>query len=203
MTIGDKKAERDARERRSAARPMLSILPRNGMIHGSRATEYGAEKYARGNYFGAAPAGVDPVERFLNYLDAAMRHVTHVAHAINVAKGTGGDQRAACAVPDTDASGGFPPSMLPHLSHAIAGLLIAVECAVTDGLVPADPGQPWKNHPLYDDVLKRRAEGLAASSHGKTDTEIRAEQGLPQKDDPDAERARVTALVANAAKGGP
>lgn len=193
--MSDLKAKRDAREQASCARPMLSLTQRNGLVHNSRGTGYGADKYARGNYFGPPPADVDPVDRFLGYIDAAMRHLTHVAQAINVAKGTGGDARAACAIVDEDASGGFPPSLLPHVSHAIAGLMIMVECGVTDGLLPADPGEPWKAHPMYAEVLARRATGKPPSTHyGKSDVEIRAGQGLPQKDDPDLERARVAAL---------
>lgn len=188
---GDMKMLRNMRE----SRPDLSITPYHGEVHGARATEYGADKYARGNYFGPPPAGIDPVDRFLGYVAAARRHLGKVQQAINVAKGTGGDARAACALVDDEASGGFPPSMLPHISHAIAGLMILVECGVTDGLLPADPGQPWKAHPMYDDVLKRRAANQPPSTHhGKKDVEIRAEQGLPHKDDPDSEKRRIESL---------
>lgn len=190
--VGDMKILRNLRE----SRPELSILQYNGMVYGSRATEYGADKYARGNYFGAPPANVDPVNRFAEYISAAMRHLGKIAQAINVAKGTGGDQAAACAVVDDEASGGFPPSMLPHISHAIAGLMIAVECGINDGLLPADPGQPWKRHPMYADVLERRANGAKGNKlEGLRDDQIRAQQGLPQKDDPDAERRRVEELA--------
>lgn len=171
----DMKVLRNLRE----SRPMLSILPYNGEVQGSRALEYGADKYSRANYFGPPPANVDPVDRFLEYIDAAKRHLGKIAQAINIAKGTGGDARAACACLDDEASGGFPASSLPHIAHVIAGLMIAVECGVTDGLLPADPGQPWKKDALYASVLEKR--GAPA-------------QGLPQKDDPDAERRRVERL---------
>ena len=172
---GDLKVLRNLRE----ARPLLSILPYNGEVYGSRGLEYGADKYARGNYFGPPPANVDPVERFLEYMDAAKRHIGKICQAVNIAKGTGGDQRAACGDLDTEASGGFPPSMLPHIAHAIAGLLIAVECGINDGLLPLDPGQPWKKHPDYAGVLDRRGAQAATLA------------ALVQKDDPDAERKRV------------
>jgi hypothetical protein len=176
---GDMKLLRNQRE----SRPMLSIVPYNGKVHGSRAMEYGADKYARGNYHGALPQGVDPVNSYLEYLDAAMRHIGKIAHAVNVAKGAGGDQKKACAAPDDEASGGFPASNLPHTDHAIASLLIAVELGAAHGLLPVDPGQPWKKDPLYAGVLERRggADRRAA---------------IPQKDDPDAEHARVTAAAA-------
>ena len=177
-TRGDMKAARNQQTANTGRdRPKLSILQYNGMVYSAAGTTYGADKYARGNYFGKLPTGVSAVDRFLEYLDAAMRHIGKMAHAINVAKGTGGDQRAACALPDDEASGGFPASNLPHIAHAIAGLMIAVECGVTDGLLPADPGQPWKRDPMYTEVLARRG-ALAVA--------------LAQKNDPDAEHTRVT-----------
>lgn len=179
----DKKPVGDMKAGLTSSRAKMSLVGRYSAIHQAAGTSYGADKYARGNYYGPPPAGVSPVDRFLGYIDAAMRHLTAISHAVNVAKGTGGDQVAACAVVDDEASGGFPPSMLPHISHVMAGLGIGVEVAVMDGLIPADPGEPWKAHPMYAEVLARRA------ASGKPAT------GLPQKDDPDAERARVEALA--------
>lgn len=156
------------------ARPQLSIVPRVGMIYGGRAIEYGGDKYARGNFHGPPPAKLGEnaeAKRLLGYIDAAMRHLMHVSDAINRALGTGGDVATACALVDDEASGNFPPSMLPHLSHALASLLIGVSCAADGKLIPIDPGQPWK--------------ALLAS----------AEPGLPQKDDPSSERRRVSDLI--------
>lgn len=162
-TVGDMKAGLT-----SGARPKLSINGKHAAIYQCRGSEYGEAKYARGNYHGPAPANVTPEARIMGYIDAVMRHCTEIADAYNRALGTGGDARAAIACADTGASGGFPASMLPHLAHILAGAGIAVECAVADGLLPADPGQPWKAGAV--------------------------EQGLPQKDDPAAERARVESL---------
>ena len=163
----------------SGARPKLTILPRHGLTHGTRAIEYGADKYARGNYHGAAPAelgegDVKAAKRLLGYLDAGLRHGTKVADAINRALGTGGDLRAAAAIVDDVPGGDFPPSGLPDLSHMIASILIGVTCAVDDGLLPADPGQPWVA------ALKKLTATTA--------------EPLDQKDDPASERARVAAL---------
>jgi hypothetical protein len=152
----------------TSSRPKLSILGRRSMIHQSRGNGYGADKYARGNYHGPAPEGVTPEARVMGYVDAAMRHLTAISDAYNHAVGTGGDARAAIALPDLESSGGFPASGLPHLSHVLAGIGIAIECAVDDGLLPEDPGEPWK---------------------------AGAEDSLPQKDDPAAERARVAGLA--------
>jgi hypothetical protein len=153
------------------ARAKLSILPRIGLIYACRAIEYGADKYARGNYHGPPPAALGKdagAKRLLGYIDATMRHLTRVSDALNRALGTGGDLVAAAATVDDDGGGKFAPSMLPDLAHALASLVIGVSCAVDDGLLPADPGQPWAQ---------------------------KGEQGLPQKDDPAAERRRIEQLT--------
>lgn len=154
-------------------RPALSIQPRAGQIYNTRALEFGADKYARANHYGPAPerlgANAD-VLRLLGYIDATMRHLTRVSDAINRALGTGGDLAAACATVDDESGGGFPASNLPDLAHALASLNIGVSCAVDDGLLPADPGQPWKQA-------------------------IAPEASLPQKDNPTSERERVQGLA--------
>ncbi len=175
------------------ARPQMSILPRIGLVYGGRALEYGADKYARGNYHGPPPAKLGEnaeAKRLLGYVDAAMRHLTHVSDQINRALGTGGDVAAACAALDDEASGGFPASNLPHLAHALASLLIGVSCAADGKLIPEDPGQPWQS-----DLAKLRA--LAGDGDGDGDGGL--EGGLPQKDNPAAERARVQRLTELAA----
>lgn len=159
----------DMKQGLTSSRPKMSIVPRSGLIYSVRPLEYGAAKYARANYHGPAPTGVSSVERLLGYLDATQRHITRVTDAINRALGTGGDLVAACRTVDSDGGGKFPASNLPDLAHALASLLIGVTCAVDDGLLPEDPGQPWKEL-------------------------LEPEIGLPQKDDPAAERARVQAL---------
>lgn len=141
----------DLKEGLTSSRPRLSITPRTPRIHLCRALEYGGDKYKRGNYHGGAPEGVEPVMRVLGYLDATYRHLEEVTDAVNRALGTGGDTAAACAVVDSVASAGFAASGLPHLSHALASLSLAIECAVADGLLPADPGQPWRAAPAPDE----------------------------------------------------
>lgn len=181
----------------SGARPKLSILPKHGLVHECRAIEYGADKYARGNYHAPPPAALGGGQhaaalRLLGYLDAAQRHITRVTDAINRALGTGGDLAAACATVDDITSAGFPASRLPDLAHALASLGIGVSCAVDDGLLPADPGQPWA-------AELAAMKSNPSTMHGKTIEEIRAAQSTPelaQKDDPAAERARVAVLQA-------
>lgn len=184
---GEKRRVGDMKQGLTGSRPKLSIVPRAAMIYITRPLEYGADKYARGNYHGPAPVGVTPVDRLLGYLDAAQRHITRVTESINRAMGTGGDMAAACSTVDDDGGGKFPASDLPDLSHAMASLAIGVSCAIEDGLMPADPGQPWKTALAQ---LKALAGGeYRGPLHGKSTEEIRAAQdigelGLPQKDDP-------------------
>jgi hypothetical protein len=182
--VSERKAVGDMKAGLTGSKPKMTLVGHYSAVHQVRGTEYGAAKYARGNYYGPAPKGVSPVDRFLGYIDAEIRHLLAISNAINVAKGTGGDQVAACSVIDDESSGGFPASGLPHISHAIAGLGIAIECAVADGLIPADPGQPWTRDPLYAKVLERRAGGALATL-----------EALAQKADPDAERRRVESLA--------
>lgn len=132
-------------------RPRLSIVPLAGELYQCRAMEYGADKYRRGNYHGSPPEGSDPAARVMGYVDAAMRHLRAVADAYNRAfadRGDGTDASgamvAALCTPDVVASGGLPASGLPHLAHAMASVALAVQCGVDDGLLPADPGQPWR-----------------------------------------------------------
>ncbi len=171
-TVGDMKAGL------TGAKPKLSILPRTAMNYQARGTEYGEDKYARGNYHGPPPAALGSglragALRLLGYIDATQRHLTNVSDALNRALGTGGDLAAAACTRDTDSNGKFPPSNLPDLAHAIASIGIGISCAADDGLIPVDPGRPW------DAALKTAA--------------------IPQKDDPAAERARVAALQAQSA----
>lgn len=136
---------RDMKAGLTGAKPQLSQLPRNALVHCARVLEYGSDKYARGNYHRPAPEGVSDVDRLLGYLDAIARHTTAVTDEITRARGTGGDERAACATPDLDdGDGRFPASALPHLAHLLASATLAIEVAVNSGLLPADPGRPWR-----------------------------------------------------------
>jgi len=166
----------------TSSKPKLSIIGRRSMNYQTRGMEYGDDKYARGNYYNAPPAGVSRVERFMGYVDAAMRHLTDIALAYNYAKGTGGDVGAACSIIDDEINGEFPPSMLPHIALAAASMMVGIEVAVMDGILQADPGQPWKKHPLYQTVLEKR--GLKVID-------------IPQKYDTEAERDRVQRLHAD------
>jgi hypothetical protein len=173
MTATERRAVGDMKQGLTGAKPKLSILPRVAQTYQTRGTEYGADKYARGNYHGPPPPTVTPAERLLGYIDATMRHLTKVSDAMNRALGTGGDLAAAACTRDTDTNGDFPASNLPDLAHAIASLGIGITCAADDGLIPEDPGRPWDA--------------------------ARTTTAIPQKDDPAAERRRVGELGRRAA----
>jgi hypothetical protein len=173
VTATEQRAIGDMKAGLTGGKPKLSILPRAAMNYMSRAIEYGADKYARGNYHGPPPGELGSgylasAMRLLGYLDAAMRHLTRVSDAINHALGTGKSVKEAAGTVDDDGGGKFPPSNLPDLAHALASIGLGITCAVDDGLLPYDPGRPW-------DALRPTAE-------------------LPQKSDPAAERARVLSL---------
>lgn len=158
----------------TTARPKLTILGKRAQVYMARAMEFGADKYARGNYHGPPPEGVTPTERYLGYLDAALRHITEIAQAITMVMGQEPEFEVgpgACGIVDAVSSGKFPASQLPHIAHALASLMIAVEVGVNDGLLPEDPGQPWASDPMMAEVNKRR--------------------DIPQKDDPDSEHRRI------------
>lgn len=163
----------------STRKPMLSMIPRVAKTYLTRALMYGSVKYRRSNFYGDAPPGVTPALRLLAYLDATERHISRVTDALNLAIGTGGDVVAAARTADDDGGGDFPPSMLPDLAHALASLAIGVLCAVKDGLLPEDPGQPWEQHPDYAAAMARRAPVV---------------DPIPQKRDP-ASETRHTSRV--------
>jgi hypothetical protein len=174
--IGDMKAGL------TSSRPKLSILPRAALLHMTRALEYGADYYARGNYHGPAPIDPKTGERIpeeiaiLGYLDAELRHVYKVTDAVNKALGTGGDARAAIATVD-DVAIGKPPSMLPDLGHAMASLAIAIERAVAAGILPEDPGQPWRAGRVTEERSPEASARLATPAKAAPATVAAADDG--------------------------
>lgn len=148
----------------TSARPKLSICPADPKNYLTRALEYGAEKYIRGNYHGDAPEDVKPHERLLGYLDALERHISPITKAINRGIGLGHSDeeihRAILECVDDKASSNFQASGLNHIAHALACLNLFIVCAVNDGILPEDPGRPWNP---------------------------KGNEALPQKDRPDAE----------------
>jgi hypothetical protein len=122
------------------------------MVYGSRACEYGSEKYERGNFLRPMPSQRENFLRLRAYLRAGVSHVMQVLDAMEAHQARDpqledvlGMQRAAYAEDtDEDTTGKVGPSGLPHLCGAVASLNMAITQATCAGLLPADPGQPWK-----------------------------------------------------------
>lgn len=128
------------------------------MRYGARSSELGCDKYVRANYLRpvnppdtVGPTGKD-FDRFRAYLRACVAHVTEVLDAMEKHQAldpqlvdVDGMKRAAYAV-DLDVTPGAKvgASLLPHVAPAVSSLMMAIEQAILYGLLPADPGTPWR-----------------------------------------------------------
>lgn len=115
-TVADKKIET------AKKKPPLALVPQGALTGLARVFQYGAEKYAPGNFIEATiedGAG----ER---YISAALRHLAQMQHQ----SGLHTEESLACLDDE---------SWLPHLDHAIASLVMLRAIAIKDGLLPADP----------------------------------------------------------------
>lgn len=140
----------------SARKPDVTHARTPLLVYNARACEYGCAKgYDRGNFLRRTATTSEDFKRLRAYLAAGLRHIMatldqierHQAndpHLVDIE----GMKRAAYA-PDTDPdpTGTVGPSGLPHLCGAAASLNMALAQAVDAGLLPADPGQPWREQP--------------------------------------------------------
>lgn len=136
----------------NGSKPDLTHVRGSPMRYMARGCEYGNAKYERANYLRSAGDTVrDDFERLRGYTRATINHLVamldamehHQANDPNL-EDDEGLKRAAYAA-DTDATPGAKvgASGLPHIAHAAASLMMAIEQAVDSGLLPDDPGQPW------------------------------------------------------------
>jgi len=119
----------------------------------ARACEYGSAKYERANFLRPLPTPKENFERLREYLRATISHVgltleameQHQALDPNLEDLEG--MKQACYAKDTDVKKGCTvgPSLLPHLAHASASLMMTLSQAVNADLLPLDPGTPWAN----------------------------------------------------------
>lgn len=147
-------------------------------IYTSRPCEYGNDKYERGNYRrptgGAAhttPTRED-FERYRAYLRAARDHIDENLDAMELHLATDpqlldveGMKRAAYAA-DTDVTPGAKvgASLLPHVAPACSSLNMAIVQATDCGLLPRDPGTPWRNvEHVAPVLLKPKALSIGAA----------------------------------------
>lgn len=134
----------------STVKPDLTHVRKGIMVYIARACEFGSFKYERGNYLrqvGDQDGFAADFERLRSYLRAALGHVVDTLDAMEMhlaidpdLEDDDGMLRAAYAADDGDIP---KTSGLPHLAHAAASLMMAIEQAVVHGLLPEDPGQPW------------------------------------------------------------
>lgn len=143
----------------SSRKPDLTHLRGVFATYTVRPCEYGSDKYERANYLratGDGPHDVPTAEdfgRFRAYLRAAVGHILSTLDSMErhqaqdpKLEDVEGMKRAAYAV-DTDAKPGqkVGASLLPHVANACASMQMAIEQAADCGLIPRDPGTPWRD----------------------------------------------------------
>jgi hypothetical protein len=121
-------------------KPVLAHVSVALLNYVARAHQYGAQKYEMGNYLRKPSAGTD-VDRLLEYISAAQRHLAQWADSIIRFEGKG---LGAKVRKDEAYFGADDESKLPHAAHAGASLSMALQQAADAGLIPLDPGITWK-----------------------------------------------------------
>lgn len=139
----------------SGVKPDLTHVRTPLMVYCARACEYGNDKYERANYLRETDSLKADYERYRAYLRAALSHIMATLDAMELNQSADpkltqqAGLRVAAYATDTDATPGAKvgASLLPHVAHAAASLNMAIAQAVGCGLLPGDPGQPWKAAP--------------------------------------------------------
>jgi hypothetical protein len=147
VAMGDMKAAL-----RGGVKPDLTHIRTPLLNYIARACEYGNDKYERSNYLRVTSGLPADFERLRAYLRAAISHTLQTLDAMEAHQATDpkledveGMKKAALAVDtDPDKTGKVGPSMLPHLCGAAASFMMAITQAANAGLLPADPGTPWR-----------------------------------------------------------
>lgn len=165
---------KDMKEAMSTARKAdTTHVRRSFQIYTARPCEYGSDKYERANFMRRVSEGSEPTkadfERLRVYLRAARDHIDETLESMERHQSQDpnlvdveGMKRAAYAV-DTDAKPGqkVGASMLPHVAPACASLNMAITQATDCGLLPKDPGTPWRDTvPLKVEHLKEYSDKL-------------------------------------------
>jgi hypothetical protein len=125
------------------------------LVYGSRACEYGDDKYTRGNYAREMATTAEDYVRLRAYLRAAASHILTTLDSMEYHQADDPDltdvegMKAAAYAEDTDYKEGqaIGASGLPHLCGAVASLNMAITQATRCGLLPDDPGTPWRDEP--------------------------------------------------------
>lgn len=124
-------------------KPQVAYMSPAALNYMARGHQYGAEKYAMGNYLRAAPEGTTDLMRLFEYYSALIRHAAAGCDSIIRFLGEGrnavGTEARAAFAKDLE-------SGLPALCHIGATYSMMVQQAVDAGLLPFDPGTPWKEN---------------------------------------------------------
>lgn len=137
----------------TGAKPDITHVRTPMMNYIARASEYGNDKYERANYARPTQGGTKAdFERFRGYLRSVVSHLAKTLDAMEYHQATDPQlenaeaMKSAALAPDTDVTPGAKvgASLLPHVAHAAAALNMAITQATSAGLLPEDPGQPWK-----------------------------------------------------------
>ena len=103
-------------------KPPLAALPLQALIGPNRVAEYGGTKYQPGNYYCANLSdGAGP-----RYINAMLRHLAAM-------------QQFNGLFTPVSLSALDPESGLPHIDHAVCGLMMLRSIMIKDGCLAADP----------------------------------------------------------------
>jgi hypothetical protein len=134
----------------SGRKPDTSHMRTPTEVYCARNGEYGDDKYQRSNYLRPAGGIAAEFRRHRTYLRAVRSHAGLILDAMERHQAMDPELTdeagmiAAVRDPDLDTDGRFPASGLPHHGGIVASINMAITQAVEYGLLPKDPGQPWK-----------------------------------------------------------
>lgn len=117
--------DRDMKKGRRGLKSPLQWIPLWALQGVARVFDYGARKYAPGNWQRAGHEE-NPEQAFEDYASAALRHYAAM--------------QEACPVGTVDWSAVDDESGLPHLDHLICSLVMLRGISQVAGYLPADPG---------------------------------------------------------------
>lgn len=186
---------KDLKEALSSGRkPDITHTRTPTMVYIGRGSEYGDKtqggKYERANYLRETESFAEDFKRFRGYLRAVVSHVSQVLDSMERHQANDpeledyvGMIRAAYAE-DTDARPGCPvgPSRLPHVAGAAASLNMAITQAVDAGLIPADPGQPWREPEVGERVTVRLSVTNVETGRDLGDVDVEGVINEPEGD---------------------
>jgi len=126
------------------------------LVYVARGCEYGDStqggKYIRANYLRPTEDLKADFLRYRAYLRAVVSHASQILDSLELHQAMDPDltdvegMKVAAYAKDVDAAPGCTvgASRLPHACGLAASINMVITQAVNAGLIPADPGQPWR-----------------------------------------------------------